>query len=323
MRRGRPAVGRVARGPGAERGRARSTRRDWTEAYTGDGPLAMNSSGPTVSSRNGVDRRPRQIADAITAITGWLEEQGLWFRRRSPTSCATGCSAGSAIGASRSRSSTTRTVAPSRGARVDAAGRAAGPSPTYAPRVTRRRSTSRASGAPVGVARSEWVEVTLELDGCEWAGRARGAIKYTARDSTRCRSGPAPVGTTCATSTRPTRTRSSTPSVEHVLERRARVRNGEPSNGMRRPLRRRRRARRPAPPLRALLAQGAVRPRSRLHARAVPAAGTTRATSRHYAYVDQRGILRRRRRKSRRATAATSSSGEPVDRRVREDGQVA
>ena len=42
--------------------------------------------------------------------------------------------------------------------------------------------------------------------------------------------------------------------------------------GRRRPLRRRRRARGAAPPLRALLAQGAVRPRPRLDARAVPPA---------------------------------------------------
>ena len=98
-----------------------------------------------------------------------------------------------------------------------------------------------------------------------WARRPTGCnvddrtASSTRARRTRCRSGPARAGTTCASSTRRTTTRFCDPAKRKIL-------------AAGRSLRRRRRARRAAPALRALLAQGAVRPRPTSHARAVPAA---------------------------------------------------
>ena len=60
---------------------------------------------PTTTSRS-TGCRGRGQGDASSR--GW--RRGAWARARSPTSCATGCSAASATGASRSRSSTTSTT---------------------------------------------------------------------------------------------------------------------------------------------------------------------------------------------------------------------
>ena len=66
----------------------------------------MNSANDEVS----LDGLP--IADAKQRISEWLEASEHRRAPRSPTSCATGCSAASATGASRSRSSTTTTTCP-------------------------------------------------------------------------------------------------------------------------------------------------------------------------------------------------------------------
>ena len=95
---------------------------------------------------------------------------------------------------------------------------------------------------------------------------ATGRSATSARP-TPCRSGPARAGTSCATSTRRTRTPSSTRRSSGTGWARS-----SRATGRRRPVRRRRRARRAAPAVRPVLAQGAVRPGLRLELRAVPAA---------------------------------------------------
>ena len=106
---------------------------------------------------------------------------------------------------------------------VDAAGRAARDrrlrARTSSRRRRRRPCPSRRSPAP-----SDWVERRARP-------RRRARRSRTARDRTRCRSGPARAGTTCATSTRPTRTRSSIPSVERYWMGRTR-RDGSPTVGV-------------------------------------------------------------------------------------------
>ena len=91
----------------------------------------------------------------------------------------------------------------------------------------------------------------------EWV---RYSDKATAARPTRCPSGPARAGTTCATSTRKNDRAALGPREGAVLD-------------AGRPLRRRRRARGAAPALQPVLAQGPLRPRARQHARAVPEAG--------------------------------------------------
>ncbi len=83
---------------------------------------------------------------------------------------------------------------------------------------------------------------------------------------TRCPSGPAPAGTTCAS---PIRTNDRAFASPEALAR----------WGDARPLRRRRRARRPAPPLRALLAQGALRHRAPCPRTSPSRSSSTRASS--------------------------------------------
>jgi leucyl-tRNA synthetase len=75
--------------------------RRWREAFVGDAPY-VNSSNDTLDL-NGMDR----VEPAIEATNAWLEEQGAG---EGAVTYATGCSAGSATGASRSRSSTTSTA---------------------------------------------------------------------------------------------------------------------------------------------------------------------------------------------------------------------
>ena len=76
----------------------------WPEAFIGDAPY-VNSANADVDL-NGTDvRRGRRRR---RSTPGWRPRASA--RPRSPTSCATGCSAASATGASRSRSSTTSTA---------------------------------------------------------------------------------------------------------------------------------------------------------------------------------------------------------------------
>ena len=93
------------------------------------------------------------------------------------------------------------------------------------------------------------------------------ARSRTAARRTRCRSGPARAGTSCATWTRPTRS-VRRPRGRAVLDGPA----GRRPHRRRRPVRRRRRARGAAPAVRPVLAQGAVRPGPRVEQRAVPPA---------------------------------------------------
>ena len=83
---------------------------------------------------------------------------------------------------------------------------------------------------------------------------------------------------------------------------------GDGGRRRRRPLRRRRRARGAAPALRALLAQGAVRPRPRVDARAVPAAVQPGLRSPRPAFTDERGVVRRGVARSRSATGRGSTT---------------
>ena len=63
---------------------------------------------------------------------------------------------------------------------------------------------------------ADWVEVELDLPGPEWAGYGGGPQRRICARRTRCRSGRDRVGTTCAISTRPTKTRWSTPRSKHA-----------------------------------------------------------------------------------------------------------
>ena len=139
-------------------------------------------------------------------------------------------------------------------------------------RTTRLRARSRRwRGRP------RWVEVELDLgDGPQTTGARR----------TRCRSGPG----SCWYELRyldPT-------NDERVRRPRGRAVLDGPATPTvrrrRRPVRRRGRARRAAPAVRAVLAQGAVRPGPRVELASRSAGCSTRATSRRYAYTDARGI---------------------------------
>ena len=112
------------------------------------------------------------------------------------------------------------------------------------------------------------------------------------------------------------------PTNDHALDRpRGRaVLDGHRRLGRRRPLRGRRRARGAAPPLRALLAQGALRPRSRLHARAVPPLVQPGHDDR--VRIPRRPWhVRRRVRRSRSATARSLYDGQPVSAALGPHGQ--
>ncbi len=176
---------------------SRPTGFDGTRPTTGDGP-AINSANDEVSL-DGLG-----VADAKRPDHRLAGGARASARAPSPTGCATGCSAGSATGASRSRSSTTRTACrialpesmlPVELPEVD----------DYSPKTfDADDADSRAGAAAVpGDAtgsRSSWT----------WATGRSG----TAARPTRCRSGPAPAGTSCATWTRPTTSAFVDPEIE-------------------------------------------------------------------------------------------------------------
>ena len=185
-RRGRPRLG-VRRG-------VRAARRPHGAAAGGLRRRRVHRRRPDdqLGQRRDLAGRPGQGRPrSPPSPSGW--SRTATARRRPPTSCATGCSAGSATGASRSRSSTTRTTcrSPSRSRccrcccpRSTTTRRRPSPTTTPTPRPSRR-----CRGPPSG-RRSSWT----------WA-TARGS---TAARPTRCPTGPARAGTTCATWTRAT-----------------------------------------------------------------------------------------------------------------------
>ena len=210
--------------------------RDWEFAETFDLPIVRTVQPPDDFEGDGVPRRragdqqrlPRRPARRRGEGSDHRVARGERLGRTaaSPTSCATGCSAGSATGASRSRSSTT-TYGPV--ALPDAM------LPVELPEITdfepddlrrSRRAARTAARARVrlgrGRARSRRAGVGRL--------RPRPAGRTCAR-RTRCRSGPARVGTTCATSTRPTRTRWSIPVVEQAWAAGTRA-DGAPKTGL-------------------------------------------------------------------------------------------
>ena len=149
-----------------------------------------------------------------------------------------------------------------RAARVDAAGRAA--ADDRLPAAARPTSDEPRAAA---------VEGTGLRDG-RTRPRRRAAPR-TAGRPTPCRSGPGRAGTTCATWTRRTTNGSSIRTSSDSGWRAQRTAPGR----RRRPLHRGRGARRPAPAVRALLAQGPVRPGTRRRPRSRSSGCTTRATS--------------------------------------------
>ena len=236
------------------------------------------------------------------------------------TSCVTGCSAASGTGASRSRSSTPPTASPTaarrcRGPCRTPTSRCCCPTSTTTPRsrsppTTATPHRSRRWPAP----RSGRVLRDLASDG---SAPGRG----TSARPTRCRSGRAPAGTTCATSTRRTPSASSTPTSSGSGWVRA------PSSSAR------------ATPvvstctsaasstrcctsLRAVLAQGALRPRPRVRSepfRRLFNQGYIQAG----AYTDARGVYVPAEEVVESADGPFTRNGVRGHPGVREDGQVA
>ena len=127
---------------------------------------------------------------------------------------------------------------------------------------------------------------------------------------TRCRSGRARAGTTCASSTRRTTTRAVRPGGREAVD-------------AGRPLRRRRRARGAAPALRALLAQGALRPGPRARPRSRSRSCATRGRCSPTRTRTRWGATT----SSPRSSSSGDDAGAQGDRRAadgrrREDGQV-
>ena len=216
--------------------------------FLGEGP-AINSANDSVSLDGlGVDdakAHDHRLARASRAAAAAPRRTG----------CATGCSAASATGASRSRSSTTRAATrspcptrccPSTCRRLPTSRRARS-SPTTPPASRSRRWGGPPSGS----------NVELDLgDGPKPYRRETNTMPNWAGSSL-----------VRAALHRPEQHRGHDRPRERALLARS-ARAGRHRRG--RPLHRRRRARRAAPALRPLLAQGAVRPRARLQRGAVP-----------------------------------------------------
>ena len=131
-----------------------------------------------------------------------------------------------------------------------------------ADRAHRAAVAGRAAAAPAGAGglQADRQARAAAGQGDRLGERHDRTARRTAARRTRCRSGPARAGTTCATSTRRTTSAFCDPAKAEVL-------------AAGRPVRRRGGARGAAPAVLAVLAQGAVRPRPRADAGAVPAAG--------------------------------------------------
>ena len=237
----------------------------WPEAYVGDG-VAQSSANDEVSLDGlHVDEAKRvdhRMAGALRARAS----------RPSRTSSATGCSAGSATGASRSRSSTTTR------------GPIALPEtmlPVVLPDVTDFEPVTSddpdALPEPPLARAVDWVEVELDLRGRSGRATATGRQVYLRETNTM----PQWAGS-CWYYLRyldPTNEDAMVdPAVEQTWAEGARARRLA-EDRPRRPVRRRRRARGAAPAVRALLAQGAVRPRSRRRRPNRSSGSSTRATS--------------------------------------------
>ena len=141
------------------------------------------------STRGSLDGLPTR--EAKTKIIAVARGDAASARARSTTSCATGCSRASATGASRSRSCTARRTASCRCPR----------------RELPVRCPSSSDFKPTGTRR-------VAARGDRELGRTRPARSAAGRRSarpTRCRSGRARAGTTCATSIRRTTTRAFDP----------------------------------------------------------------------------------------------------------------
>ena len=245
----------------------------WDAAFVGDAPYVNSSNGSL--DLNGISN----VAEAKRLTNEWLEREGHGVALRRHTSCATGCSVASATGASRSRSSTTstaiRTPCPTASCRW-----CLPETDSFSPRTFDPDDEFSNPESPLD--RLEWwTNVELDL--------GDGPQARTGATPTSCRSGPAAAGTNCATSTRPTSNASSTPRSSGTGWGRSRRPQRTPAPWRRRPLRRRRRARRAAPAVLPVLAQGAVRPRPSVVEGAVlpavqpglhPGRGVTRTSAR-------------------------------------------
>ena len=276
----------------AEHGASADDTGTWPEAYVGDG-VAMNSANAEVSL-DGLSRRRRQARDRRVARGAATRAS-----RPSPTSCATGCSAGSATGVSRSRSSTT-TSGRSRCPDVAAAGRAARDHQLRARDLRRsRRAAAAAARARRGLGGGR-----ARPPGRGVGGLRRRAARVPPRDQHDAAVGGIVLVLPALPRSHQRGRAGRSRGRAGVGAGRARRRLAE--GRARRPLRRRGRARGAAPALRALLAQGALRPRPRVDGRAVPA-------SRQPGHGPRRGVHRRarrctsRRRRWRSATARSSS----------------
>ena len=199
------------------------------------------ANGPASSTSARSTRTACTIADGQTRRSppGW--RKAAWARGRSTTSCATGCSAGSATGASRSRS------------------------------CTRSTSTAKPTGAMVGRWPSRSCRCAAGAGGLQADRQARAAAgqgRRLAVGDARRQAVPARDEHHAAVG----RLVLVLPALHRPAERQSLLRPGEGEVlDAGRPVRRRGRARGAAPALLAVLAQGAVRPRPRPHAGAVPA----------------------------------------------------
>ena len=179
-----PSSGHPTRGSSTTRPGHRAPTLDtalWPEAYIGDGAvrqLVERVARPERHRQQG--RRHRRQSTRGSRRTAPA-------RRRSPTSCATGCSAASATGASRSRSSTTSTATRTRCPTTCC--------PSSCPRPTASR---RARSTPTTSSRTPRARST----GCRTGSRSSSTSatdrRPTAATRTSCRSGPARAGTSCA-----------------------------------------------------------------------------------------------------------------------------
>ena len=278
--------------------------RDWDFATTFGLPIIRTVQPPDGLRRRGVHRRRARrstranaeislnglgVAEAKRAIIDWLVGTRRGRGARCSTSCATGCSPGSATGASRSRSSGTTTARRSRCRTTSC--RSSCPRSTTTRRRTFDPDDADTEPEPPLSRATEWVDVELDLgDGLEALPPRDQHDAAVGRLVLVLPALPGPGRTTSGSSTR----RSSSTGWA-----RTRRRPGRPRR--RRPVRRRRRARGAAPAVRAVLAQGAVRPGPRQLARSRSGGCSTRATSRPTPTPTPAASTCRPRRSSRRA----------------------